>query len=285
MCAARRVALAVLDGGDVRVGPCAPRSSERCVGMDVAGRRTRAAAVLGRPRSLRSRAAPRHRHRCRARTRRACAGERHRLVRRLRSGQRPLGHDHNRRWVCGDVAPAWGDDRRSRQHRRGGSGGRRRRRERGRRHVAAPRPPRHSCGFRPGRVRRPARAAAGAAADGATAAGGRSTGTGGDASGRGASGRGSSDRRPAGGGRRARARGRRRACIPARATAGVLVARHRRCSRREPVRPAGRSRAAGDAAELAACRHVRCRAPDEGVRFSRGQDAAAGHYEARSCCN
>jgi hypothetical protein len=128
--------------------------------MDVAGRRARAAAVFGRVRSLCGRAAPRHRHRRRGRTRRGCAGRRHGLLRRLCPGRRPLGHDHHRRWVCRDVAPARGDDRPPRQHRRGGSRGRRRRRERRRRHAAATRPPRHSRRLRPEWICRPARPAA-----------------------------------------------------------------------------------------------------------------------------
>ena len=160
MCASRRNARllsAAVMSALILVFLIAPSGA---LGVDVAGRRIRAATVLGRAGPLRGRAAPRHRHLHRARACRGCAGGRHCLVRRLRAGRRPRGHDHHRRWLCRDVAPTRGDDRRSRQHGRGGRGGRCRRRECGRRHVAAPRPPRDSRGLRPGRIRRPARAAA-----------------------------------------------------------------------------------------------------------------------------
>jgi hypothetical protein len=146
--------------GDVRGRPCVPGRRVRRARLDVAGRRADPADVLREFRPVRGRPAPRRRHRSGDRPHRARACERHRLVRRLRSRRGPRGHDHDRRRLRGDVAPARRNQRRPRRRGRGGSGGRHRRREQRCGHPAAARPPRRSRRGRPEWIRRPARAAA-----------------------------------------------------------------------------------------------------------------------------
>jgi hypothetical protein len=258
--------------GSVRRRPCVPGFDRGCARLDLAGRRTGAAAVLRRSGPVRGRPAPRHRHRRRARPRGACTRRRDSLLRRLRARRWPVGHDHDRRRLRRDVAPAQSDERRARHHRHGGDTSRRGWREQRRSHPPAARSPRRARCRRPERIRRPARPIARAAA---AAAGGRSTRTRG-----GSSGRSACDCRPADGGCRGGS-----CCgigTPTRATPRVTVGRHRRSARREPVCPAGRRQADGDAAELRAIRRVQGRALDE---VGRGSDVGADICEARpGCC-
>ena len=108
----RRLCLAA---AALRRRPCVPGLDGGCARLDLAGRRAGAAAVLRRSGPVRGRPAPRRRHRRRARPRRARTGRRDRLVRRLRARRRPRGHDHDRRWLRRDAAPARCDERRARQ--------------------------------------------------------------------------------------------------------------------------------------------------------------------------
>jgi hypothetical protein len=254
----------------VRRRPCVPGFDGGCPRLDLAGRRAGAAAVLHRSGPVRGRPAPRHRHRRRARPRGACTRRRDGLLRRLRARRWPRGHDHDRRWLRRDVAPARGDEHRAREHPHGGDRSRRGRREQRRSHPAAARPPRRARCRRPEWIRRPARPIARAAA----AAGGRSTRTGG-----GSSGRSAFDRRPADGG--CRGGGSCGVGTPARANARVTVGRHRCSARRELVCPAGRRQADGDPPDLPAIRRVQGRALNE---VGRGSDAGADHREAHARC-
>ena len=158
--------------GGVRRRRCVHGFDGGCVRLDLAGRRAGAAAVLRRSGPVRGRPAPGRRHRGDSGQRRGRTGRRHRLVRRLRTGRRPSGHDHDRRWLRRDAAPARCDERRARPHRHRGSRGRQRRRERRCIHRAATRPSRRAGCRRPERIRRSARSAAGASARTASASAG-----------------------------------------------------------------------------------------------------------------
>ena len=141
------------------------RGARRCpdgTRLDLAGRGSRAAALLARLEYVCGRTASGCRHRRRRRKPRARPGVGHDLVRRPDPGRRSRRHDPDAGRLRGHAAAARIDERRAWQRRRGRCCRRRGRRERRCGHVRAARPPRRSRLLRSGRLRRPARPFAGA---------------------------------------------------------------------------------------------------------------------------
>jgi hypothetical protein len=125
--------------------------------VELAGRRACSAAVLAGVRSVRRRAAPRHRHRCGRRPGGARADGRHRELRRVGARRRPRAHDQDGVRLLGHAAATCVDGGRPRRGRRGRRTGGNGRRERRRRHARAPCAPRDPADRRGGGIRRPAR--------------------------------------------------------------------------------------------------------------------------------